>query len=248
MSEGVLPGLLNRLEEVQSPGGVGPGLATVSEIFDWDVVTWSRALPLWEASVGPSLSGLRGLEVGACGGGLSLWMAAKGCSVVCSYHDESMDDAKALHRTHRVAERVTYEPIDATGMTYHERFDVIMLKSVLGGIAAWGRLDRAREAVRRIHLALKPGGVLLFAENAIGTPLHRLPRWMKRGGSWRYIGVDEMRAMLAGFSEVRLETTGFLAGYGLSEGQRALLGRLDASFCHHLPASWHYLMYGVARR
>lgn len=248
MFEGAFLGLLKPLKTSQPPPEIEPGLPSATEIFDWDVLTWSRALPLWESAVGPSLSGLLGLEIGACGGGLSLWMAAKGCAVICSYYDESMDDAKALHRAHGVAERVSYEPIDATNIPYRNRFDLIMLKSVLGGIGAFGRLDRAREAMRQIHLALKPGGLLLFAENAVGTPLHRLPRWLKRGDSWRYLTIDEMRSMLAAFSQVSIGTTGFLAGYGLSEGQRRLLGRLDASFCRHLPASWQYVMYGAARK
>jgi hypothetical protein len=48
-------------------------------VIEWDVATWSRALPLWEAAAGPSLAGKRGLEIGSRGGGLSLWMARKGC-------------------------------------------------------------------------------------------------------------------------------------------------------------------------
>jgi SAM-dependent methyltransferase len=123
-----------------------------------------------------------------------------------------------------------------------------MLKSVLGGIGAWGRPDRQRAAVRQIHRALKPGGLFLFAENVAGTPLHRLPRWIKWRGGWRYLKPDEMQAMLAAFADVSIGTTGFLALFGPSEGQRRLLGRLDATLCHHLPASWHYVMYGVARK
>lgn len=220
----------------------------VSHVIEWDVGTWSRALPLWEDSVGSSLRGKRGLEVGGRGGGLSLWMARKGCDVVCSYYNEDIGGAKALHRAHGVAERVVYEEIDATAIPYRDHFDLIMLKSVLGGIGAYGRPDRQREALRQIHKALKPGGLFLFAENIVGTPLHRLPRAIKWRGGWRYLTIDEMQTMLADFVELRFATTGLLALFGLSEGQRRLLARLDATFCHRLPVSWHYVMYGAARK
>jgi hypothetical protein len=97
-------------------------------------------------------------------------------------------------------------------------------------------------------LALKPGGLFLFAENIVGTRLHRLPRWIKLGDAWRYLTLDEMRSMLARFADVRIGTSGFLALFGFAEGQRRLLGRLEATFCHRLPSSWHYMMYGVARK
>ena len=231
------------------PAAARTATPAARDVFEWDVVTWCRALEPWEAAVGPSLAGRRGLEIGARGGGLALWMAHKGCAeVVCSYYDADMDRARALHRAHGVADRIAYERIDATDIGCGRRFDVVMMKSVLGGIGAGGRVDRQSEAVRQIHGALRPGGLFLFAENVAATPLHRWARHLGRGDTWRYPTVEELAGMLRCFTGLAYMTTGFLALFGLTPWQRSLLGRLDAPLCRLLPPDWRYVMAGAARR
>jgi hypothetical protein len=85
-----------------------------------------------------------------------------------------------------------------------------MLKSVLGGIGRGNRPERQREAVHQIYLALKPGGLFLFAENVVATPLHNVARTFIRD-RWRYPTVDELSGMLAAFSSFRYDTAGLLA-------------------------------------
>ena len=56
-----------------------------SDIVQWDVATWKHALHFWTGGT-PALDSKTGLELGSRDGGLSLFLALKGCRVVCSDH------------------------------------------------------------------------------------------------------------------------------------------------------------------
>jgi SAM-dependent methyltransferase len=215
------------------------------------VPNWSRALRHWEREGGVSQGRLTCLEVGANGGGLSVWLAVRGHAVVCSDYRKSLANAEALAQRHGVAARVRFEEIDATCIPYESTFDIIAFKSVLGGIGRDGALERQRTAVASMYRALRPGGRLLFAENLCASPLHRLlrRRYIAWGSRWRYITIDEMRAFLAPFVRVSLDTAGFFGTFGRSEAQRRALSLLDRAAANALvPPSWRYIVYGVATK
>jgi hypothetical protein len=130
-----------------------------------------------------------------------------------------------------------------------EMFDVIAFKSMLGGIGANGHAERQRDAVERLHRALKPGGSLLFAENVAATRIHSAVRARFGAGKdgWRYPTMREMSTLLRPFASVQGRTAGFLGTWGSSELQRRASGGLDAFLCRWLvPGSWQYAMMGVA--
>ena len=99
-----------------------------------------------------------------------------------------------------------------------------------------------------MHRVLKPGGVLLFAENLAASPLHR---WLRRRyvaweHRWRYLHMPADRDLFADLSAVEMHSTGFLAPLGRSEAQRDLLARLDAVLMPMVPKAWRTVVYGVA--
>jgi SAM-dependent methyltransferase len=220
-------------------------------VLAWDVPNWSRALRYWEREGGISEGTLACLEVGANGGGLSVWLAMQGHTVVCSDYHASFANAEALAQRHGVAARLRFEEIDATCIPYESTFDIVAFKSVLGGIGRDGALERQRAAVASMHRALRPGGRLLFAENLRASPLHRSlrDRYIAWGSSWRYITIEEMRSFLEPFSNVSLDTAGFFGTFGRSEAQRRTLSLLDRVAANALvPPSWRYIVYGVATK
>jgi SAM-dependent methyltransferase len=191
------------------------------------------------------------LEVGARRGGVSLWLALQGHRVVCSDLEDNSEVASALHRQYGVADRITYEAIDATAIPYENFFDAIAFKSVLGGVAWDGNASRQAAAVEQMHRALKPGGVLLFAENLKGSPLHqaarkRFTRW---NSIWRYVSMSEMLTYLEPFSNIEYETTGFAGLFGRTAPLASILGKADGViFDRIVPPAGRYIMYGVARK
>jgi hypothetical protein len=96
---------------------------------------------------------------------------------------------------------------------------------------------------------LKPGGVLLFAENLTSTALHHFARsrFMGRKATWHYFALRELGEMLSPFRSFDMTTFGFLGCFGRSEAQRRFLGKLDrALFDKLVPAHWHYVAAAIA--
>lgn len=224
---------------------------TVTDILKWDTANWSAALDFWKRHGRLDAGMLECLDVGANQGGLSVWLASQGHHVHCSDLERTEELARPLVERHGVEGRVTFEDIDATAIPYENRFDVIIFKSVLGGVGHDGAIDRQRQAVRSMYRALRPGGRLLFAENLAGSGMHKYFRskFVQWGNRWRYVTIDEMLDFLRDFSDVQWSTTGVLATFGRSEKQRRMLSALDHAGLNALaPPAWRYIMYGVATK
>lgn len=213
-----------------------------SELIQWDTVNWSKALDFWE-NEHIDFEGKKVLELGAGNGGLSLWCALKGAQVVCSDVRGSMDQARNLHIKYGVEKKINYESIDATNIQYDNFFDIVIFKSVIGGIGFNNHIEKQRIAFEQIEKSLKPGGKLLFAENLVSSPLHKYFRkkFVKWGKAWRYVSVEELNNMLSDFINITYKTVGFLGTLGRNEEQRCFLGNIDNFFDKIVPKSWRYI-------
>ncbi|HEV7178241.1 MAG TPA: class I SAM-dependent methyltransferase [Candidatus Baltobacteraceae bacterium] len=221
----------------------------LTDVVQWDVANWSAALDYWAAHAPLHGTSLDALEIGANSGGLSLWLARAGHRVVCSDLERTREHAAPLIERHGMLDRVVFEDIDATAIPYENHFDIIVFKSVLGGVGHDGAIERQRAAISSMHAALKPGGMLLFAENLTGSAMHRFlrSRYVRWGDRWRYVTIDEMRDFLKPFRNVAFETAGFFGTLGRSESQRRVLAAIDrAGVTTLVPPSWRYLVFGVA--
>lgn len=228
-----------------------PAAPTRADVLGWDVRTWSPALERWEREVGEAPPRLRCLEVGAGPGGPTLWLASRGHEVVCTNLANTEGQAAPLHRRFGVQDRVEYRDIDLReGLPYRDEFDVVVFKSVLGGLG--DDLGFARDVIDEIRAALRPGGVLLFAENIRGGLVHRAARalaYRVRGTSWRYPTLDELRGLVTRVGEADLAVGGVAAVLGPTERVRRVLAGADRAALDRLtPERWHYMAYGVARR
>jgi SAM-dependent methyltransferase len=224
--------------------------ALVKDIIQWDVDTWSNIISFWEKEVDFSKKG-NALELGGHQGGLSLWLALKGFNIVCSDLINVEQTAQPLHQKHMVSHLIHYQDIDATNIPFENQFDIIVFKSILGGIGRQNNIGAQQKTFDEIYKALKPGGVLLFAENLSASRFHRGLRksFVNWGDSWRYVSIHEMETFLNEFKDVDYRTTGFLATFGRTEKQRSFLAKLDKLIMNPiLPKKWKYMMYGVAKK
>lgn len=227
--------------------------AFMADIVGWDVRTWSRAVEFWQQAVDPAPSVLRCLELGAGPGGPSLWLALLGHDVLCSNQDNTASFAAPLHDRYRdqlagSGGSIEYQDVNAREIGFENEFDIVVFKSVLGGLG--DDTDQAR-AVAGILRALKPGGRLLFAENVRGTALHQAARSAmnrRRNANWRFSPVSRLHELLGGFSQVELHTTGVLGVFGVNEPQRRALAGADRALNRITPSRWRYMAYGVATK
>lgn len=233
------------------PGGREGGVVTTQHTvspqtaLEWDVRSWSPALRLWDRLLAER-SVDNTLELGARGGGLSLWLSERSTYVVCSdVFGTDLADAVHLHGQ-AGARNIFYRSIDARFIPFVEACDLIVFRSVIGALGK--HADQAR-AIDSMWGALRPGGMLLFAENLYGTELHALMRqrfnpWSR---NWLYPTLDELSAYLRIFRAGQIHTTGVVAALGRREWQRSALAVLDQRVLNHLvPFRSRTIAYGWA--
>lgn len=220
------------------------------DFLEWDVDAWSPAIRLWHQLLA-NLGDAEVLELGAHNGGLSLFFAMHGYRVICSDLDGPTRSAQELHQRHMVSERISYRRINATQIDCPAAsVDIVCLKSVLGGIGRDNNFDAQRRVIIEAHRVLRPGGMLLFAENMDASWLHRAARrrFVRWGRHWRYLKYYELEDLFSPFSKVDFQFTGFLTAFARTERQKRLLYIVDRAILPLIPINSRYIMYGVATK
>lgn len=209
--------------------------------FEWDIIYWARAMKIWEKHLDKKRE-CYALEIGSRGGGLSLMLAKEyDMKVICSDLESPEKTAHLLHTQYQTKYKIQYESIDCTQIPYPDNtFDLIVFKSVIGALSTSEKQQIAFEEIFRV---LKPSGVLLFAENLKASILHmylrkKFNRWSEY---WRYPNLSEIRQFLNKFSEVQINTTGFLANFSRSQ----LTVYFDFILEKLLPKSLRYIVFGA---
>lgn len=216
----------------------------------WDVTNWAKALRFWEKNVDLENKNYQCLELGGRRGGLALWLAMKGNNVICSDLENPEEEAATIHQEYKCSSRIHYEAIDATNIPYQNHFDIIVFKSILGGISRDGNGHLNQVVLDQIYKALKPGGRLLFAENLKGSKLHQsmrkgLVRW---GASWNYLDIKQIPLLFKKFYTLEYQTAGFLGTFGRSESQRTILGTIDTLIFDRFSDRLKYIAFGYASK
>lgn len=223
----------------------------LDEVIEWDIANWSRALGFWENHTSQSWADMKALEIGSRHGGLSLAMALRGAQVVCTDVAGPTGEACRKHAHYQVVEHISYAHVDALKIPFVDCFDVVLFKSVLGGIGRANQPEKQARAVSQMFRALKPGGELWFAENLLGSPMHQFlrKRQVRWGADWRYVTVKEIEEFFSPFSSFTYKTLGFWGVLGRNPWQQRFMGLGDRMGIERLvPYHWRYLIVGLARK
>ncbi|MBC9812682.1 class I SAM-dependent methyltransferase [Crocinitomicaceae bacterium CZZ-1] len=220
----------------------------IDDVVEWDVENWKHALLFWETQLPDTKATLKCLELGGRRGGGTLWLASKGHDVTCSDLENPEVIAKQLHTKYQLPGSIRYESINAIDIPYTNEFDIIVIKSIIGGVSHSGQDELKQRLIDECYHALKPGGRLMFAENLESSRLHRFARrkFVKWGSNWNYLKIDTVSDLFSEWTFHRYQTIGFFAAFGRSEKQRSFLGKVDAFLRPFIPGKMRYIVYGVA--
>jgi 2-polyprenyl-3-methyl-5-hydroxy-6-metoxy-1,4-benzoquinol methylase len=220
------------------------------DIIGWDVVNWAKILEFWKENTSLDLANVKALEVGSYHGGLSLWAALQGARVECTDINSPEIIALPKHKKYGVEHLIKYSSLDVLNIPDKEKYDVVLFKSVLGGLGLEETGKRQAQALEQIYKVLKPGGELYFAENLNASRFHQLTRkvFLHRDKVWRYITKQEMLNWTQNYKNIVMISYGFAGAFGRNEYQRKWLGWLDQYLFNRIvPARWHYILAGIAK-
>lgn len=220
------------------------------DVMGWDVLNWSQALDFWDRHLPRRLEHWRALELGAAGGGLSLYLALKGAEVICSNLELPGPVTRECHQRYGLSQ-IEYAAVDARQLPYaDESLDLVCFKSVLGGIRKQHPEDPKPAMIAEIWRVLKPGGQLIFAENARGHWLHQFLRrsLVSWSAGWEYLEIQDIERLMRSFARFEHTSCGALALLGRNEMQRRALGQVDRYVVPHMPEAWRYLMIAWAQK
>jgi len=222
----------------------------IKDIIEWDVKNWSKALEFWSRKIDIERKNYTCLELGGGSGGLSLWLALNGNETICSDLRSPEAKASALHEKYNVESNVNYEAIDATDINYTDHFDIVVFKSILGGISRNNKDELKQKTIEEIHKCLKSNGMLLFAENLQGSIFHKIMRkwFVSWGSAWNYLKYSEIHELFRLFKKVEFITHGFWGALGRTEFQRTQLGKIDTIFSKFIPSRRRYIVIGIAAK
>lgn len=229
----------------------------LTAIIEWDVLNWSKALVFWQPVIDELPRTARILALGDYNGGLSLWLAQQGFSVICSDAPAPSSKAITLHARNKVMGKMYYLGVDAFAMPFPDGyFDLVICKSVIGGLARNRNDTTTRtfsnqyQAVEEIRRVLKSDGWFLGAENKQGCWLHQVMRWIRHRGDvrWRYFAPWDATLLCLWFETFLEQSYGFLGTHWPLALINRLTAKLDAALLHWLPAEWLYITFFSARK
>ncbi|MBL7683108.1 MAG: class I SAM-dependent methyltransferase [Flavipsychrobacter sp.] len=192
--------------------------ALLNDIIEWDVNNWSQALKIWQPAIDKLPRTAKVLAIGERNGGLTLWLALQGFTVLCTDRNGVTENAKMLHAKYGVTTNISYANLDIVNDTPSTaQYDLIIMKSVLGGLKeqynkAESRTRVARQkAINNIYTMLQPGGVLLTADNLQGSYLLKTFRELKgKNRQWYYFNMQELKTLFIHFSRTDVYTFGII--------------------------------------
>lgn len=228
----------------------------LKDIIGWDVKNWSEIIEVWRPLLESFPKGSKALAIGERDGGLSLWLAMSGFNVICTDITDISTEASALHNKYLLKANISYRSLDIVNdIPLEEQFDIIIAKSVLGGLKtdrsdANTRNDSARrKAVENIYTMLKPKGFFLSAENMEGSRLLQIARRAtNKQKGWDYLKHKELQTLFSNFTSLQIKTFGILPTFFPWQPVNSMCYMLNKNLLNSLPANQKYIAVITAQK
>ena len=196
----------------------------IEDCCGWNRRTWGDAIAFALAALPKDLRGKTVLEIGAGRySSLSPIFAALGADTYCSYYGQARESIENGALRH-VSEKHKINGIGLLELDIHRptgTYDVIVLKSVLGGICRGNDYAKVGGVIRGLMDHLSEDGVIVTLDNGHLGPLARMSELFGAGKNrWTYFKQDQLQECLAGYD---VESRGF--GFLNFGAARFMLGR-----------------------
>jgi SAM-dependent methyltransferase len=236
--------------------GTGISRRELAPFVQWDIPTWTRAIEYWTVQLA-SNPGAKALEIGSRDAQLASVLSQRfDLSVVCTELYWPHANAAGLAADAGADHRVGFCINDARRLPFPDNtFDVLLAKSVLGGIAGVaadtvGAPEGLRSLLTECARVVRPGGLLLVAEGVAASSLHRRLRATREWNRWwHYPSLDEFTTTLSEFGTVDIHATGLVSAMVPDRFGRAktVISGVDEHLSRLVPARFRYLAYGSVR-
>lgn len=228
----------------------------VQDIIEWDVLNWSRLMRYWQPVLEQLPRDAKVLAIGERNGGISLWLALMGFHVTCTDITDVALSAGALHKKYNLTGLIDYRRLDIVNDAWQpEQFDVIIGKSVIGGVkptrdrSSSRNFEALEQAMHNIHRLLKPGGYFFSAENLEGSVFNRIARRRLKGGKgWYYLSLKELDKLFTPFRLAQTKTFGILPTFFSSKAVNLFMYFINRCLQPVLPESSKYIAFTIAKK
>ena len=189
----------------------------IGYVVAWNTAIWGRAIRVWgEFLPGIDFSNMKVLEIGANKrSAVSLVFADKGADCTLGYYPLPKDSPDHFLGSMDLTLEgsITVVPLDIFEMPYKEEFDIVCMKSILGGISEINDQDTWSKGIDAAWLTVKPGGYLALVENTKGSFMHDFLRsnFRKNSKPWNYFSSRKYIEKFESLGKVQWKTFGFLS-------------------------------------
>jgi hypothetical protein len=188
--------------------------ALVEDCCGWNRKIWADAVEFTLSHLPERLDGKKVLEIGAGKySSIAPIFASKGAELLCSYYGQQREDIENGHLRF-VTDKYKLDRISAAELeinTFEGIYDIVFLKSVLGGICRSEDYVRFRSIVEKLLTKnMREGGYILTVDNGHVALLAALRNiWGAGKNSWTYFKREKMMSSLSGF-DVQIRGFGLL--------------------------------------
>ena len=229
----------------------------INQAIGWDIVNWGQSLKFLNKNIElDRINNALEIGVGSDSGGISIYLASKNINVLCTDYKDVNNSVIDIHRNYPFANLIEYGDMDILNINpmYKNKFDLVVFKSVLGGLDGNNHIRIAEKAIENLYECLNENGYLFFSENLAATRFHMYIRnnfgWGRNNRGWNYYKIEELISAINNkFEDFIYETKGFIGCFGRNETQKTILGNIDKYFLDYLLKNENkYIFYCICKK
>jgi hypothetical protein len=178
--------------------------ALIEDCCGWNRKTWADAVEFALSQLPERLDGKKVLEIGAGKySSISPLFASRGADLLCSYYGQHQQDVEngqlQLVVTKYGLDKIVVEERDIYNL--QETYDIIVLKSVLGGLCKNQNYGKLKLIIDRLLKEnVRQGGYIVTLDNGYVRLFTRLRNlWGAGKGEWTYFSRKKLVDALSGY-------------------------------------------------